>query len=157
MAGPAFRKTAAGSDELRARRLRLDPRTRSVLILVNGTLDAEGLCARLGFDLRPVLQRLCDARLIEPVPDAAAGAAPAPPPPAPDPLLPRDLEAARARAGLVLVQTFGPDAPRIGAPLWAARTAEDFAAGLAALRDAMAAHTGRRHAEQVLRRIANSP
>lgn len=168
--GAPLRKTAAGQEELRDRKRGLDPRTRNVLVIVNGQDDAAALVRRLGFDVRPFVQRLLGEGLIEEVPaPAPPPPPPAPPPPPPpppavppslvadpnDPLQPADMVAARRRAVKELVGFFGPDAPRIGAALWGAATPAEFAAALAELRSPITAHSGRKHADQVLRRIAN--
>lgn len=160
MRGPAFRKTAAGQSELQARTRGLDARTRSVLILANGALEAAALSARLGFDAGPALQRLADAGLLEPVPDAPrvrSAPAPAPPPPPAPALPPPDLALAGTRAVRLLGTHFGPDAVRMTAPLREARSGEAFAQALAALRETLAVHMGRRLAEQLARQIAEGP
>lgn len=152
MRPPVYRKTAAGQAELQARTRGLDARTRSVLILVNGELPAAAVSERLGFAAGPVLQRLAEAGLVEPVPaPAPPEPAPPPPPPAPPP------ELAGARAVRVLSTHFGPDALRMTAPLRAARSAGEFEQALAALRDTLAIHMGRRMAAQLARQIVEGP
>ncbi|HNW61736.1 MAG TPA: hypothetical protein PKJ32_01960 [Piscinibacter sp.] len=164
-----FRKTAAGHAEVRGRALGLDARTRGLLILVNGELTVAELAARVGFDPDLALVKMVGAGLIDQVavvprarpfpPSAPAPAAPPPKPaPAPPPeLLPADLAAARTRALTTLAPHYGPDALRMAAPLREAGNAEQFALALAALKDTLSVHMGRKLADRLSREIAHGP
>lgn len=166
-----FRKTAAGHAEVRGRALGLDARTRGLLILVNGELTVAELAARVGFAPDQALVKMVGAGLIEQVaspprlrpspPAAAAPAAPAAPPrPAPAPpaeLVPTDLASARTRALTTLAPHYGPDALRMAAPLREAGNAEQFALALAALKDTLSVHMGRKLADRLSREIAHGP
>lgn len=164
-----FRKTAAGHAEVRGRALGLDARTRGLLILVNGELTVAELAARVGFDPDQALVKMVGAGLLEQVtvaprarplpPPATAPAAP-PPKPAPAPpaeLTPTDLAAARTRALTTLAPHYGPDALRMAAPLREAGNAAQFALALAALKDTLSVHMGRKLAERLSREIAHGP
>lgn len=165
-----FRKTAAGHAEVRGRALRMDARTRGLLILVNGELTVAELAARVGFDPDQALVKMVGAGLLEqvavaprarPATVSAPAAPPAPPPkPAPAPpaeLTPTDLAAARTRALTTLAPHYGPDALRMAAPLREAGNAAQFALALAALKDTLSAHMGRKLADRLGREIAHGP
>ncbi len=163
-----FRKTAAGHAEVRGRTLGLDARTRGLLILVNGELTVAELAARVGFDPDQALVKMVGAGLLEQVaaaprarmpPPAAAPAAPRPKPaPArPPELMPADLAAARTRALTTLAPHYGPDAIRMAAPMREAANAAQFALALAALKDTLSVHMGRKLADRLSREIAHGP
>lgn len=166
-----FRKTAAGHAEVRGRALGLDARTRGLLILVNGELTVAELAARVGFDPDQALVKMVGAGLLEqaaapprpsrPMPPPAVVPPPvAPPKPAPAPppeLLPTDLAAARTRALTTLAPHYGPDALRMATPLREADNAEQFALALAALKDTLSVHMGRKLADRLSREIAHGP
>jgi hypothetical protein len=165
-----FRKTAAGHAEVRGRALGLDARTRGLLILVNGELTVAELAARVGFDPDQALVKMVGAGLLEQVAAAprarsvtvSAPAAPPVPPPKPAPappaeLIPADLAAARTRALTTLAPHYGPDALRMAAPLREAANAAQFALALAALKDTLSVHMGRKLADRLSREIAHGP
>ncbi len=165
-----FRKTAAGHAEVRGRALGLDARTRGLLILVNGELTVAELAARVGFDPDQALVKMVGAGLLEqvavaprarPATVSAPAAPPAPPPKAapapPAELTPTDLAAARTRALTTLAPHYGPDALRMAAPLREAADAAQFALALAALKDTLSVHMGRKLADRLSREIAHGP
>ena len=83
--GTIYRKTQRGAAEVRERKMKLNPRVRTMLILVDGTLAESALregAARVGAP-DDFLQQLLDAGLIEMAGGAGASAAPAAAPRAP--------------------------------------------------------------------------
>ena len=67
--GTVYRKTALGVAEVQERKLKLNPRLRTMLILVDGTLDEAALrdnAAQLGAP-DDFLAKLLEAGLIEPI------------------------------------------------------------------------------------------
>jgi len=126
-----FRKTAAGHAEVRGRALGLDARTRGLLILVNGELTVAELAARVGFEPYQALVKMVGAGLLEQV-------------------------AAVPRARPVAPH-YGPDAIRMAAPLREAANAAQFALALAALKDTLSVHMGRKLADRLSREIAHGP
>ncbi len=167
-----FRKTAAGLAEVRSRSRGLDTRTRGLLILVNGELTVAELAARVGFDPDQALVKMVGAGLLEQVAVAPRPSRPAPPPavaappvaapPKPAPtssaeLIPADLAAARTRALTTLAPHYGPDAIRMAAPMREAANAAQFALALAALKDTLSVHMGRKLADRLSREIAHGP
>ncbi|MBL8306001.1 MAG: hypothetical protein JNM33_04855 [Rubrivivax sp.] len=83
MPAPLYRKTAAGAEEVRLRRVGLDLRARMLLILCNGELSEAALSDRMSQPVGPLLQRLVDTGLLEAVApprqrEAAAATAAAP-------------------------------------------------------------------------------
>ena len=65
--GPTYRKTRIGQAEIESRALRLAPRRRGLLILVDGRRDVDALQALLGYELAHSLQELLAYGLIEAV------------------------------------------------------------------------------------------
>lgn len=111
MDDPIYRKTAAGAEEVRLRQAGLDPRTRSLLILVNGELAASVLAQRLGDDTRVRLTRLQALGLIETPPAVVAAVDSAhvgSDPPAMRPSAP-----APTRSGVALAQAAAAAAARV--------------------------------------------
>jgi hypothetical protein len=157
-----YRKTAAGQAEVRERRLGLDARARTLLILCNGRLDAAALAAQTRLPAQALLQLLCELGLLEPVPGAAVApvkappapaVAPAPPAPPPAPNLALQLPAIVQRGWLLLEPLFGPGTRERLAPLQRATDATQLRKALDDLRDTMAIYQGRKSAAALVQRI----
>lgn len=169
-----FRKTEAGRAALAARDPALDPRTRTVLILVNGELDRGALGERLGGTPDAALQRLLALGLVEPAPartprplprattatpaDASTAPAPAPTPAPPvTPGLAADRtawrDAAHRRALHELGPWYGPDAAAMAAPLHAALDEAALQRALRRLGESLSVIMGTPRAQALLARI----
>lgn len=72
-----YRKSRIGQAEIETRALRLHPRLRNLLIMVDGKRDVGALQTLLAYDPAATLQELIAFGLVEPVPQRAATAAPA--------------------------------------------------------------------------------
>ncbi|MEO5733226.1 MAG: hypothetical protein ABIN96_10525 [Rubrivivax sp.] len=97
-----FAKTAAADVEIKTRALRLAPRLRSTLILVDGKRNVREFAAMLGDEVRAALQQLSDLELIE-VASRATAPAPAAAPTlvrANPPAMPPAVTAAGVAAGV---------------------------------------------------------
>lgn len=122
-----YRKTDKGQHEIDTRTLRLPPRLRTALILVDGRRSDAELAAMIAVEPAQTLQALLDQGLIEAVPGgasrraseaAAPAAAPAPEsePPAPSTLPPpaqRDFAQHRREAVRHMTDQLGPMAEAI--------------------------------------------
>lgn len=179
MAGEIFRKTESGLAALRSHGA-LEPRWRTLMVLVNGERTVEDLSTQLGTDPRPALLQLRELGLIElirrvvgpapaaprpvaPPPTAAARpsspAAPLPqpaPPPAAQAPVPPANEAALLRARQVqaldmLHGYFGPGADDLAAPLLQARSLAAFREALGPLQEKLAVYQGKKRAAELIR------
>ena len=147
---PLYRKTASGQAEVGARRITLERRARSLLILCNGKLDEAALAQQLGAPVTEALESLCGLGLLEAVP----GSAPAAPPPPPAPTEESErLKAIARRGGLELGPLFGPGAEERMAPLLKARDLRQMRRALDDLRDTLAIYRGRKAAQELIQRI----
>jgi hypothetical protein len=142
--GPTYRKTTLGLTEIGTRALRLAPKPRGVLILVDGRRSREDLYALLGYDPSSLLQELLSHGLIELVaaepearqkpaatPSAAPVDAPKAPAPAPAPAAaaePLPLAARRAAAVRALNDALGPSAESLAIRMEKAQTEADLQA-----------------------------
>lgn len=173
MDGTIFRKTEAGRAALAARDPALDPRTRTVLILVNGELGLGALGERLGGPPAAELQRLLRLGLVEPAPgrpprptprpgtqaterraEASSGSpgSPATPPPlSPERQAWRD--AAHRRALRELGPWYGPDATGMAAPLRAAGDEATLHRALQRLGESLSVIMGTPRAQALMARI----
>lgn len=73
-----YRKSRIGQAEIETRALRLLPRLRNLLIIVDGRRDVEALQAMLGYAPTDALNELLSYGLIETVPQRAGSQTPAP-------------------------------------------------------------------------------
>jgi hypothetical protein len=152
-----FRKTEKGTAEIRSRADNLPARARAVLIMVNGNDCVATLTGKLGPDVELVLPLLLDRGHIEASLATAV--------PASKPLLARgklettdrssaELEAVlvplRKQAMEVLAVHYGPDTPRVAAPLLNARTLRAYLTALDALQENMEIYLGRKLAVKTL-------
>jgi hypothetical protein len=154
---PVFRKTDKGAAEIKTRADNLPARARAVLILVNGNDCVATLAGKLGPDVESVVQVLLERGHIEP---SLASAAPVSTPlPARANLDTADrandeLEAIlgplRRQAMEVLAVHYGPDTPRVAAPLLNARTLKVYLTALDALQENMEIYLGRKLATKTL-------
>jgi hypothetical protein len=169
MASPVYRKTAAGKEEISARRAGLSPTTRRVLIMVNGN-DSVSMLATQGVpDIVSHIDTLLALRMIEaaeaavaPEPRPPAQAAPLPPAPPPAPAAPpseedRRLLAAQRLAMQRLVQHFGPDTVTVAQGLLAARSIAQYLAALDGIQAKLAIYMGRKQAEREVQELRIAP
>lgn len=172
MASPVYRKTAAGKEEISARRAGLSPTTRRVLIMVNGN-DSVSMLATQGVpDIVSHIDTLLALRMIEAAEAAAAPEprppaqapvlAPPPPAPPPAPAAPpseedRRLLAAQRLAMQRLVQHFGPDTVTVAQGLLAARSIAQYLAALDGIQAKLAIYMGRKQAEREVQELRIAP
>ncbi len=182
MAGEIFRKTEAGLAALRSHGA-LEPRWRTLMILVNGERTVEALRQQLGQDPRPALLQLREQGLVElarreALPPAAAPSPRVPAPaPAPSPVRPPAAPAAppvpapsaapaaatadeapllRARqtqALNLLMRNFGPGGEDMAEPLMQARSLAEFRAALTPLLEKLAVYQGKKRAAELIRSL----
>lgn len=165
MAREIFRKTEAGALALRDRAA-LEPRLRTMLILVNGKLSIEELQAQLGTDPRDTLRLLLARGLIErlplpvakvdvPLPAPAAPADPTPtqplaPAPPPDAQQAQQLRELQTRALEMLRTYFGPWGDELAEPMLATRTLAAYRQALGPLQERLAVYQGRKRAAELI-------
>lgn len=131
-----FRKTAKGLAEIDTRAHRLPPRSRSMLILVDGKRDVEDLKTLVTVQAEECLQALSEQGFIEAVGEtvrnapAPAVAAPAPPAYGASPATPAasvaDVDGLRRAAVRALNDALGPGAETLAMRLERARTLEEL-------------------------------
>ncbi len=128
-----FRKTAKGLAEIDTRAHRLPPRSRSMLILVDGKRDVEDLKALVTVQAEECLQALSEQGFIEAVGEtvrnapAPAVAAPAPPAYGASPAASvADVDGLRRAAVRALNDALGPGAETLAMRLERARTLEEL-------------------------------
>lgn len=128
-----FRKTAKGLAEIDTRAHRLPPRSRSMLILVDGKRDVEDLKALVTVQAEECLQALSEQGFIEAVGEtvrnapAPAVAAPAPPAYGASPATSvADVDGLRRAAVRALNDALGPGAETLAMRLERARTLEEL-------------------------------
>lgn len=125
-----FRKTAKGLAEIDTRAHRLPPRSRSMLILVDGKRDADDLKVLMMVQAEECLQALSDQGFIEAVGEtvrnapAPAAAAPAAPAYVANPAA--DVDGLRRAAVRALNDALGPGAETLAMRLERARTLEEL-------------------------------
>ena len=149
--GMVFAKTAAGAEELRARKAGLGPRARQLLILVDGRRSVADLARILPPGELPLLIDELEAlgliaRPPAPVP-AAAASAPAAPSPS------ESLLAARQRAIRALLDTIGPNGEDFAIRLERCASADEIGALMPAIVSVVEAVGGRVAVEQFQRRM----
>ncbi|MFO1338553.1 MAG: hypothetical protein U1F53_10000 [Burkholderiaceae bacterium] len=163
MAGEIFRKTEAGLAALRQHGA-LEPRWRTLMVLVNGERTVEVLRQQLGQDPRPALLQLREQGLVElarrvvPPPVAAPAPRPPAPAPAPAPAAPpadeaRQLRARQSQALDLLQRNFGPGADELAEPLLRARSLAAFGDALAPLQEKLAVYQGKKRAAELIRSL----
>jgi hypothetical protein len=123
-----YRKSRIGQAEIETRALRLLPRLRNLLIIIDGRRDVHALQALLGYEPGAALQELLGYGLIEavdaPLPGAAPGATlPAKSPAAPDPAAFDSLRKAAVRA---LNDALGPSGETLAIRMEGAATAAEL-------------------------------
>lgn len=152
-----FRKTPDGQEELRTRKAGLSPRERSVLILVNGELGVDALTAQLGGDVWAALHTLEDRQLVVgvgPRPPSTPAPSPSSPAPVAAPAPDEALAAPKRRALAVLGEVYGPEAGSMVSDLLAARNPKELSRALKLLEETLVMYQGRRHASELMERIA---
>lgn len=156
-----YRKTAKGQVEIETRALRLPPRLRSVLILVDGRrTDAELFQLAPGSAGPESLQALADAGLIEVI-GITADAAPAPARPAAAPPAPRPAAAPAAanpqqlgrKVARELIDLVGPAGETLAIKLESVRSADELEALAATAIRIVGDMRGRAAAEAFAQRI----
>lgn len=129
-----YRKTARGVSEIETRALKLAPRPRSVLVMVDGRRNGADLRRQLGDRSDEMLEQLLREGFIEPVPASAGAASPpaapavaaaataaaASSPPAQPP--PSDLPAIRRAAVRQLLDQVGPHGEGLAMKIESARS-----------------------------------
>jgi hypothetical protein len=109
-------KTAKGREEVETRKYKLDQRTRSVLITVNGKLTVAQLKAQLGMaELDALLEKLLREDFVQPADDAAAGTS---------------VEQVRGEVARLISAALGPDGDSIALKVESAKTVEELRAYL---------------------------
>lgn len=149
-----FRKTAKGQAEIETRAHRLAPRSRGLLILVDGKRDAAALAALVPQGGEELLAELLAQGFVEALP--AAAPAPAPPPrpaaapaPAADQVVlgSGDFEAVRHSAARALNDELGPAAENLAIRIERARSMAELRPLLVQAAQAVANMRGRAAAE----------
>lgn len=147
-----FAKTERGRQEIGTRQAKLDPRTRVLLVMIDGAHTVDALAAKLGGAeaVQPALEKLADLGLI-----AAAGAGTAASAPAATTAAARDegLAAARREAIAALHDALGPDADLFAERLERAKTPAAFLEELGRVADVLAGVSGRARADALLARV----
>ena len=157
MAREVFRKTEAGTQALRER-ASLEPRLRTMLILVNGKLSIDELQAQLGTDPRDTLRLLLARGLIERLPPPPlkvdvplpAEAAPAPPPLPPDAQQAQQLRELQTQALEMLRTYFGPWGDELAEPVLSTRTLATYREALGPLQEKLAVYQGKKRAAELI-------
>lgn len=162
MAREVFRKTEAGTQALRER-ASLEPRLRTMLILVNGKLSIDELQAQLGTDPRDTLRLLLARGLIErlpppplkvdvPLPAEAAPAPPAAPLPRalPDATSVPQLRELQTRTLEMLRTYFGPWGDELAEPVLSTRTLATYREALGPLQEKLAVYQGKKRAAELI-------
>ena len=130
-----YRKTAKGVLEIETRALKLAPRFRNLLILVDGRRSDDELAGLVTGTGEQALQALAEAGLIEAIgmtaridpPEPARTAAPAPAAPRPAPAPPPPgFEARRQEAVRTLLHLVGPMGEPLALKLERARSQDEF-------------------------------
>jgi hypothetical protein len=153
-----YRKTAKGVQEIETRALKLAPRFRSLLILVDGRRSDDELVRLVATAGDQALAALAEGGFIEaigmtadPEPAARAPAAPARPAPAPAPP-PDGFEQRRREAVRQLFDLVGPMGEAIALKLERAATMDDFRALLVTAAQIVANTRGRQAATDFYQR-----
>ena len=163
-----YRKTAKGQTEIETRALRLAPRFRSVLILVDGRRSDRELASLLPQAGPEALQALAEGGFIEaigttadapppgaarPLPPALPDVGPAPAAPAPPAAPARPFEQTRREAVRLLLDQVGPLGEALAMRMERARTPQELAPLLATAAQVLANARGRAVAEDFSRRF----
>jgi type IV secretory pathway VirJ component len=147
-----FAKTELGRQEIGTRRAKLDPRTRMLLVMIDGAHTVDALAAKLGGTeaVQAALEKLAGLGLI-----AAAGASTAAPVPAAAVAAAGGdaLAKARREAIAALHDAMGPDADLFAERLERASTPAQFLDELARVGDVLAGVAGRARADAFLARV----
>jgi hypothetical protein len=156
-----YRKTAKGVQEIETRALKLAPRFRSLLILVDGRRSDEELMRLVATAGDQALVALAEGGFIEAIgmtadPEPAARAPAAPVRPSPAPAAPPDrLEQRRREAVRQLLDLVGPMGEAIALKLERAATLEDFRALLVTAAQIVANTRGRQVATDFYQRYGD--
>jgi hypothetical protein len=161
-----YRKTAAGQHEIETRALRLGPRLRGALILVDGRRSDAELLRLLPQQPEQTLRNLVDQGLIEAVAEAAESppraAAPAPAAPAPaapeiaTSMPPRAFEAVRADLVRSFTDLVGPIAEALAIKMERSRNPRELAPLLDVARQIVANSRGTQAAAHFGERVQRS-
>jgi len=138
-----YKKTDKGAEEIKSRAHGLHPRSRTLLILVDGKTSMEALLkkAAVSTEAYQQLQSLLEGGFIEEIAGAGASASGAS-----DSLT--DLTAVKRLAVKMLHDAMGPDADMFAARIESAKTPAEFRAQAEKFREAVKAARGSRFAEQ---------
>lgn len=161
-----YRKTARGQTEIETRALKLAPRMRSLLILVDGRRSDRELATLMPLAGTQALQALADGGFIEAIgltadtplpgalrPVAAPTAAPAPPPPAAPAAAGMPFEQRRREAVRTLIDQVGPMAEALAMRMERARDFDELQPMLAMAAQVLANVRGRAAADEFSRRF----
>lgn len=151
-----YRKTAKGVQEIETRALKLAPRFRSLLILVDGRRSDEELMRLVAASGDQALAALAEGGFIEAIgmtadPEPAAPVRPSPAPAAP----PDRLDQRRREAVRQLLDLVGPMGEAIALKLERAATLEDFRALLVTAAQIVANTRGRQVATEFYQRYGD--
>lgn len=149
-----FAKTDRGRREIETREAKLDPRTRMLLIMIDGALSVDDLAAKLGNAdaLQAGLDKLYGLQMVDTV-AAAQPAAPAAAATAPPAAGDEALERARREAVAALHDAMGPDADLFAARLEKAATRAQFLAELLKVADVLGNVAGGKKADAFVARV----
>lgn len=139
-----YKKTDKGAEEIKSRAHGLHPRSRTLLILVDGKTSMEALLkkAAVATEAYQQLQSLLEGGFIEEI--AGAGA----PAPGASDSANVDLTAVKRLAVKMLHDAMGPDADMFAARIESVKTPAEFRIQAEKFRDAVKAARGSRFAEQ---------
>lgn len=139
-----YKKTDKGTEEIKSRAHGLHPRSRTLLILVDGKTSMEALLkkAPTATEAYQQLQTLLEGGFIEEI--AGAGV----PAPGASESANADLTAVKRLAVKMLHDAMGPDADMFAARIEATKTPAEFRVQAEKFRDAIKAMRGNRFAEQ---------
>lgn len=163
-----LQKTDKGRDEIAKRTYRLEARKRTLLILVDGRLEAEAIAEKAAHIEAPMdlLQALFADGFVE-VAGAGGGAAQAPsapakavPPPAgapapgaPAPGAPLPLEALKRNAVIQIEKLMGPDGAMLALKIEGATSREEFFVEARKVHQALGSFLGSRQADAFARAV----
>ena len=160
-----YRKTAKGVQEIETRALKLAPRFRSLLILVDGRRGDDELLRMVALAGSQGLEALAEGGFIEAIgltaeaasrPVPAAAPPPAPAAPAPAPSAGDSLEQRRREAVRALIDSVGPMGEALALRMERSQGREEFAALVATAAQIIANTRGRSAASAYLARFGDS-
>src|SRR5262245_24797786 len=128
-------KSAKGREEVETRKYKLDQRTRSVLITVNGKLTVAQLKSQLGMaDLDALLEKLLREDFVQAAGDAGAGASTA---------TGTSAEKVRGELARLISASLGPEGDNIAIKIEGTKTIEELRAYLESRRSLLDSAMGK--------------